>query len=265
MPSASSPAIMLRAIQYGDYDSIVTFFALEYGKISLIAKGARKSRKRFAGVLELFSALNITWTEGRGGRLPFLQEAMVVFPFEHLRTNISRTAYASCWCELVYRWMRPEQKQPAVYELLEHVLNALNTGNIPEEVLHVAFQLHFMQLNGFAPTLDRCIRCQKPLARFPETGVSFKVKQGGISCAACGLCKPGDLAVCMGTVKNLYWVLTTPLSHLHRIKFSKQAAQESCRILEAFISCHLGLETKSLKLLKELTAPGTCFCMGRPS
>jgi len=265
MLSVSSPAIMLRTIQYGDYDSIVTFFALEYGKVSLIAKGARKSRKRFAGVLELFSELNVTWTQGRNRGLPFLQEAVVVCPFEHLRTNISRTAYASYWCELVYRWMQQGQKQPAVYQLLEHVLNALNAGNISEEVLHVAFQLHFMQMNGFGPTLDRCIGCQRPLDQFPEAGVSFKVKQGGISCTACGPCKPGELPISKGTVKHLHWVLNTPLINLHRIRFSKQAVRESCRLLEAFIPCHLGQETKSLKLLKELTAPGTCFCLGHPS
>jgi DNA repair protein RecO (recombination protein O) len=264
MASMSSPAIMLRTVQYGDYDSIVTFLALEYGKVSLMAKGARKSRKRFAGVLELFSVLNVTWNQGRGRGLPILQEATVICPFEQLRTNIVRTAYASYWCELVYQWMQQGQKLPAVYELLEHVLHELNGGNISEEVLHVAFQLHFMQMNGFAPTLDHCIGCQRPLDEFPDAGVSFKVRQGGISCKTCGPCKPGELPLSKGTVKHLHWVLNTPLMKLHRIRFSKQAVRESCRVLEAFIPCHLGQETKSLKLLKELTTPGSRFCSRRP-
>jgi len=53
MPHLSSPAIMLRAIEHGDYDKIITFFTLKRGKISVIARGVKKSIKRFAGVLEL--------------------------------------------------------------------------------------------------------------------------------------------------------------------------------------------------------------------
>ena len=257
MPDFCSPAIMLRAIQYGDHDSIVTFFALEYGKITLIAKGARKSLKRFAGVLELFSALNLVWTDRRGRGLPILKEASVICPFEKLRTNITRTAYASYWCELVYQWMQQGEKQISVYQLLNHVLNELNRGDISAEILHVAFQLHFMQINGFAPTLDRCIACERPLDQFTDAGVSFKIKQGGISCRACGPCKAGELPLSKGTVKHLRWILNTPLIKLDRIKFSRQAVNESCRVLEAFIPCHLGQETKSLKLLKEFCNLGS--------
>ena len=134
--------------------------------------------------------------------------------------------------------------------------------DLGSEILHVAFQLHFMQMNGFAPTLDRCIDCQRPIDQFPDAGVSFKVKQGGISCTACGPCKPGGIPISKGTVKHLDWVLNAPLPNLHRIRFSRRAVHESCRVLEAFIPCHLGQETKSLKLLKELTAPRSCLCLG---
>ena len=251
MSDFSSPAIMLRTIQYGDHDSIVTFFTSEYGKVSLMAKGARKSLKRFSGVLELFSAVNIVWTKGRGRGLSILKEASVICPFENLRTNITHTAYASYWCELVYQWMEKGEKQTNVYTLLNHVLHELDRGEIPEEILHVAFQLHFMKINGFGPTLDRCIACERPLDQLADAAVSFKVKQGGISCRACGPCKPGELPLSKGTVKHLRWILNTPLIKLDRIKFSSQAVNESCRVLEAFVPCHLGQETKSLKLLKQ--------------
>jgi DNA repair protein RecO (recombination protein O) len=105
MPHVSSTAIMLRAIEHGDYDKIITFFTLKRGKVSLIAKGAKKSIKRFVGVLELFSVLNLVWSFGRGRGLPILKEASVVHPFEQIRTNITWTAYASYWCELVYAFL----------------------------------------------------------------------------------------------------------------------------------------------------------------
>ncbi|MDH3827134.1 MAG: recombination protein O N-terminal domain-containing protein, partial [Desulfobacterales bacterium] len=57
MPVFSTPAILLRRLDYGDFDLILTFLSLHRGKISLIAKSAKKSKKRFAGILELFSLM----------------------------------------------------------------------------------------------------------------------------------------------------------------------------------------------------------------
>ncbi|MBS3810049.1 MAG: recombination protein O N-terminal domain-containing protein, partial [Desulfobacterales bacterium] len=59
MSGFSTPAILLRRIEYGDYDLIATFLTRAKGKISVIAKNAKKSRKRFSGLLEPFTALDL--------------------------------------------------------------------------------------------------------------------------------------------------------------------------------------------------------------
>ncbi|MBW2108741.1 MAG: DNA repair protein RecO [Deltaproteobacteria bacterium] len=252
MPPLRSSAVTLRSIAYGDSDSIVTFFSRDYGKVSLMAKGARKSVKRFSGILELFSVLDLVWTQGRGKGLCILQEASVVNPFEGLRTDFSKTAYAAHWCELVYHWMQAGHPQPAVYDLLIYVLDRLSEGALSDEVLHIAFQLHFMRINGFAPTLDHCVKCGKPLDRFKGTSVAFNMKKGGVACARCHAGAPAPGGVSKGTVKQLRWVLSRPLSTLSRVRFSGQVLEEGCRVLEAFVPYHLGRETKSLKVLKHL-------------
>ena len=81
MPVFSSPAILLRRMDYGDFDVIITFFTLQKGKLSLIAKAAKKSTKRFAGILELFSVLDLVVAAGRGQGLPILQEAVLKQPY----------------------------------------------------------------------------------------------------------------------------------------------------------------------------------------
>ena len=253
MPHVSSPAIVLRVTEHGDFDKIPTCFTLKRGKISLIAKGAKKSMKRFAGVLELFSVLNLVWSLGaRGGGMPVLQEASVVDPFERIRTSIIKTAYASYWCELVNVWMEQGQRQVSVYRLLEYVLTQLDRGGLPEHTLHIAFQLRFMALAGFRPGLDHCHACQRPFEPSGKAAVSFDVKRGGVLCQQCGSQLGGLLNLSRGTVKLLHWALHAPLGKLHRIRFSREATEESLRMLEAFVPYHLGKETKSLKFLKQL-------------
>ncbi|MDY6953413.1 MAG: DNA repair protein RecO [Thermodesulfobacteriota bacterium] len=252
MPPLSSPAIMLRAAEHGDYDRIITFFTLDHGKMAFMAKGAKKSVRRFAGILELFSILNLVWTFGRGRGLPILQEASVVSPFEHIRTDIVKTAYASCWCEMVSLWMEKGQRQVSVYELLAYLLDQLNAGLLSAETLHIAFQMRFMAINGFRPGLEQCSICASALNSFQDPAVSFDVKRGGVVCEKCGASKASRLHLSKGTVKLLSWVLHVPLERLNRVRFSRQALDETMHMLEVFVPYHLGKETKSLKFLKQL-------------
>jgi DNA repair protein RecO (recombination protein O) len=254
MAPFSSPAIMLRATEHGDYDKIVTFFTLYHGKITLMAKGAKKSVRRFAGILELFSVLSLVWTGGRGSGLPILQEASVVSPFEQIRKDIVRTAYASCWCEMVSLWMEQGQRQVPVYNLLAYLLDQLNGERQSSEMLHIAFQLRFMAINGFRPGLEHCRVCASTLKEFQNASVLFDVKRGGVLCERCGPSTTGRLHLSKGTIKLLSWVLNAPLEKLHRVRFSKQAVDETVRMLEVFVPYHLGKETKSLKFLKQLGA-----------
>ena len=253
MRHSSSPAIVLHAIDHGDNDRIVTFFTLRQGKVTLIAKGAKKSIKRFAGVLELFSVLDLVWTDSRRQGLPVLQEATVLHPFEQIRTDVTRTAYASYWCELVYAWTEPRQKQVAVYDLLEHTLARLNSDSVSEKVLHITFQLRFMGINGFGPSFDTCLDCRMPIGRLGRTFIAFDVKRGGILCNKCGQGASGHTSLSMGTINILRWVLTAPLEKTDRVKFSGRAIEESVNMLEPFLGYHLGKETKSLKFLKQLS------------
>jgi len=243
---------MLRAIEHGDYDKIVTSFTLKQGKVSLIAKGAKKSIKRFAGILELFSVLNLVWSFSRGRGLPVLQEASVVHPFEQIRTDVTKTAYASYWCELVYLWMEQGQQQVSVYRLLEHTLDHLNSGSLSEHILHITFQLRFMSISGFRPSVDHCNTCRRPLEGFGRSSVAFDVRRGGVLCEKCTPKGAGPLYLSKGTAKLINWVLNARLEKLDRARFSRQAVEESHRMLEAFVLYHLGKEIKSLKFLKQL-------------
>jgi DNA repair protein RecO (recombination protein O) len=97
----SSQAILIRRIDHGDFDLILTFLTLDFGKLSCIAKHAKKSVKRFGGVLELFHVLDIVCSKGRG-KLLILKEASVRHSFVGIRCGIEKTAYASYWAQLVH-------------------------------------------------------------------------------------------------------------------------------------------------------------------
>ena len=252
MPVFSSPAILLRRIDYGDFDVIITFFTLKSGKVTLIAKSAKKSTKRFAGILELFSELEVVAGTGRGKGLAVLQEAVLKQPFSGIRADFKKTAYASYWAELIYNWMEDNYKQDALYSLFEHVLSELDHGQTTEAALNILFQMRFLKLSGHRPYLTACSLCHKELENIQQTKIILDLKGGGILCDNCSSRSASRISIARGTIKQLLWVERGDLNTAARIRFTSRALKEGLEFLEAFVPYHLGKEPRSLKFLRQI-------------
>lgn len=252
MLSFSTPAIVLRRVDFGDYDLILTFFTLSKGKISVIAKSAKKSTKRFAGILELFSVLNIVCNTGQRKGLPVLSEAVIKHPFAGIRSDIIKTAYASYWAELINEWMEEHQRQDQVYRLFEYVLNALDLGLKPEAALSIIFQMRFMAISGLWPNIHYCNICRTAIDQTQTDSFDFDFKRGGLACNGCKPVKTANIPLAKGTIKQLLWIKNGELAKVTRIKFTAQSIQEGLKFLEAFVPYHLGKEPRSLMFLKQI-------------
>jgi DNA repair protein RecO (recombination protein O) len=250
MPQWSTSAILIRHTAYGDYDLILTLFSLAHGKISVIAKSAKKSTRRFAGVLELFSEMEVVVKAGRG--LPVLQEAALKHPFAQIRAIPSRLAYASYWAEIIHDWMEDRVQQAELYHLLHHVLSQLDQGRVPAGVLSIVFQMRFLRLSGHRPNLERCVVCRRGTPAIRADVLPVDVAKGGIACPACLPASVDAPHLAKGTVKQLMWVDGGDLARAARMKFSPAATTESLTFLERFVPYHLGREPRSLKVLRQL-------------
>lgn len=252
MPIFSTPAILLRRMDYGDFDVIITFFTLKKGKLSFIAKSAKKSTKRFAGILELFSVMEIVAGTSRGKGLPVLQEAALKQPFSEIRSDYKKTAYASYWTEIINNWMEDNFKQVSVFYLFKHVLAELNNGRVPEAVLHILFQMRFLALSGHRPNLGHCSVCQMELENMKPHKISVDLKRGGILCGNCSIGAVSPMSLAKGTIKQLLWVESGNLTKAARVKFTQPALNESTHFLEEFVCYHLGKQPRSLKFLRQI-------------
>jgi DNA repair protein RecO (recombination protein O) len=258
MPVFSSPAILLRRLDYGDFDVIITFFTLKRGKLSLIAKSAKKSTKRFAGILELFSVLEVTAGTGRSKGLSVLQEAVLKQPFSTIRADFRKTAYASYWTELIYNWIEENFRQASLYHLLEHVLAELDSGRTTPTVLNILFQMRFLALSGHRPNLGNCSVCRQELENIKQDNILIDSQRGGILCKDCRTRSASRTLLDKGTIKQLLWVESGDLAKATRIKFSQTALKEGTEFLEEFIGYHLGKQPRSLKFLRQIRNTMEC-------
>ena len=66
MPAYVDDAVVLRRVDYGEADRVLTVLTREHGKVGVIARGARKARARMAGQTDLFAHSRMQLARGRG-------------------------------------------------------------------------------------------------------------------------------------------------------------------------------------------------------
>ena len=253
MVSFTTLAVILRRIEFGDFDLIVSFFTLHKGKISAIAKSAKKSVKRFSGILEPFSVLQVVCSSGRrNNALPVLQEAILQRPLSNIGLDIHKTAYASYWAEIVHEFMEEGVPQAPVFDLLVQVLTALDADITPPEFLSILFQLHFMVVAGFSPNLSQCGSCRSPIELFKTPRVQFDLKKGSIVCPRCSSGHLNYVSLSISTIKQLLWIENGDFNKAGRIRLTQQAVSEGQKLLESFVRFHLGKKLRSLEFLQQI-------------
>lgn len=255
MPDFTTDAILLRKIEYGDHDFIISFLTKSKGKISVIAKNAKKSVKRFSGALDLFfvNQIHCTFPKKKKNGLIILSQAELENGFTNIRYDVFKTAYASFWVELIHFWLEEDKVQSDLYDLLLFSLDALNTGTISKEVLSLLFQIRFMSISGFSPNIENCDICKTPVDAIEQKTIRFDFNEGRIICQNCVKTRSKyGMTISKGTLKQLFWINNSNISRADRIRFSGFAIEEGTRLLEAFIPFHMGKDFKSLQFLKRI-------------
>jgi DNA repair protein RecO (recombination protein O) len=249
----ATEALLLRHVDFGESDRIVQLLTPETGRITAIAKGARRSKKRFAGNLDFFHVLRVQVVWRSPTKMARLEHAALLETFGPIREHPGRYALACYLLEMLGR-LSPEGGARADLErLFGFALDALHTvaSREPDARLRTLLELRALEALGLRPELRRCVRCGTE----PATAeVAFHVADGGPLCAACGLRQSDALKVHLGTLRALEQSLRLPLAALPRLALAGEAEAEARRLIARFARFHLGLELRSERFLDEILA-----------
>ena len=151
MKRAEAEAIVLRLTDYGEADRIVTCFSLEQGKLQGVARGAKRSKKRFAGALEPFAHLKLQLQLGNS--LPTLASADIVGIFPGIRADLTKIGCAAYACELVERLSPEDEANPRLFRLLYCYLERLDQCP-PSPSDRRFFAVNLLKILGYQPELQ---------------------------------------------------------------------------------------------------------------
>ncbi len=227
-----SAAIVIDCRDHGESDSIVTFFCENLGRLTGIAKGAKRSKKRFVNKLEIFSSLRIRHTLPENNRLAFIADAELLDGFLNLREKIPCYTTASVIRELTLQATKEVEGDEDLYPLLIWAFTSLNTGRTPDLAL-IFFLIRFFSIIGYGPQLSCCQGCGKEI--LPAENYSFLVASAGICCDKCCQGNPAEkIKLSQGTLRSLSRALIQPLEQLNRLQLSGNSRQEALNFLHAY-------------------------------
>jgi len=126
--SYKTEAIILKRVNFGEADKILTIFSRHYGKLRVIAKGARKINSRKGGNLELFNHVNLHLAKGKN--LDIITEVELANSFKNWRRNLTRVGVAYYLAELTDRLTAEAQKNTDVFFLLKRYLKRLESDHL---------------------------------------------------------------------------------------------------------------------------------------
>lgn len=143
--------IVLSRIDYGEADRILTILTPDNGKLSMMARGVRKSKSKLAGGIELFSTSDITYMAGRG-ELGTLISSRLIKYYDKIVSDIERVQLGYELIKLLNKATedRPESEY---FELLEQSFIALNDKSVSIELIRTWFHAHLLRMAGHTPNL----------------------------------------------------------------------------------------------------------------
>jgi DNA repair protein RecO (recombination protein O) len=245
---------VIRSLNYGESDKILTFFTTDFGKLKGIAKGARRSRKRFQNALGLFSHLRLIFFDKEGMGLVRAESCDILHSFPKIKEDLKKILYGNYYLELVNEMAGEREGNREAFELLLSFLLTLEEMEAQEEQLRF-FEIRMLSLFGYRPSMRRCDLCKKDWEDLKEIPtVFFSLERGAMVCERCSKAWNSLIPLSLGTARIIEKISQLELSKIQRLRFTLQALSESRELLPKFISYQLGKELKSLKALRGIEA-----------
>ncbi|HWE37231.1 MAG TPA: DNA repair protein RecO [Isosphaeraceae bacterium] len=199
MPAVRTLALVIRSVEYSETSRILTLFTRDLGKVSALAKGARRLKSPFQAALDLLSVCDIVVLHKGSEALDLLTEGALVERFDPLRRDLAAYYAGNYVAELLGDLTDHHDPHPKLFDAAVVTLRHLgDSGLRPRRVLR--FELACLRELGLMPALESCVHCGAAVGPGAGGAVAFGLATGGVLCAAC---RPGQPHVATLTARTL--------------------------------------------------------------
>lgn len=237
MSSEKTDAIVLRVVEFSETSCVVTLFSKDFGKISALAKGARRPKSPFEAALDLLAVCRIVFLRKSSDGLDLLTEAKLERRFKSASREIARLYAGFYVIELLRDLTDNHDPHPDLFEAAVSALTAIDSGaDVAAQVLR--FEVTLLRELGQLPSLDTCVGCGQ---EFEIAGrVAFGMESGGVLCAACRPGRRQVLSVTAGAIKSLQRYAEAESEVWRRLEVDRRTSGELRGVLNLYIAQIVG-------------------------
>lgn len=236
--------IVIRSMDYGESNKIVTLLTKTNGKAGVMVRGAKKVKSRHSSLAQPFTYGEYQYFRSQG--LGTLNHGEIIESHHDLRMQLDLSAYASYAAELTDRIVQEDEPTGFHFEQLKACLSALNDKKDPQIVIHL-YEMRILTLAGYAPVLEECVSCGNRVGPF-----RLSAQAGGILCERCVNRDPSAPILSEGAYKLLRLFKELDMRRLGSIAVKPETKEELKRAMRLLMDIQLGLQLKSRNFLDQL-------------
>lgn len=241
--------IVVRTMDYGEGHRIVSLLTGRLGKISVMARGAKKVKSRLAAVTQPFTYGEYVIYFG-SGQMGTLNQGESIEPHRALREDLHKAAYSAYLAELVERLTPEREPNGGLFEQVKAAFAAIEEDKDPAIILAV-MEMKMLALSGYLPVLDECVSCGSD-----EGQIVLSVIQGGILCPRCRAKDPGALQLSAKALRLLRLFQRMDLRRLGSTEVTPETKAEIRLAMRSFMDMHLDAKWKSRDFLDQMEKYG---------
>ncbi len=247
MAHIKTRGMVVRETVTGDYDKMLTVITEDFGKISVSARGARRSGNRFSAGTQVFSFCQWMLYKGKSNTY-ILNSCDIIMSFYEIRQDLSLLAYAAHMLDMLQDTTYENQSAKEPLSLLLHAMNALiHKDRNPELVVRV-FSLKLVQIMGFTPCLTGCCRCGTSKIE----DIYFSFEDCGFLCEKCSKGSGNAVRIEPGTAKALIYVICAGVRDAFAFQLSEDVLKNFLFVVDKYIDDRLERKYCKLSFLKEI-------------
>ncbi len=249
MSSEKATAIVIRVVDFSESSVVVTLFTREFGKVSGLAKGARRPKGPFEAALDLLSLCRVVFLRKSSGALDLLTEAKLERRFRPPAGELAPLYGGYYVAELLAALTDEYDPHPELFDAARQTLLALGDPRSTATSL-LRFELVTLRLLGHLPSLSQCVECGRRLK--PVGRLSFGHLAGGLLCADCRPGKRQVVSVSAGAVRALTCFADDSSDIWRRLDLDRKTYGELRGVLNRYMAHLMGRQSRMHGYLETL-------------
>lgn len=229
--------IVIAENNMGDYDKMLTVLTPNFGKISCVAKGARRPQSALLAGTQLFCFGE--YMMYKGTNTYHINSCETIEIFYNIRTDLDKLKYAIHINKIIQDITEENEN---CYRILQLYLNTLYTISETDKNLDLVisvFKMRLLSILGYTPRIMKCTKCKEK-----DNLTKFSIRDNGFKCEACGRQDKSAIDMSESTKNAIKYVITAPPKKLFSFNLKDEGLEEFKLISKIYFNEKLEKEYK---------------------